>query len=172
MNSQQQEAFYYRQATATDLKSLKSLAVKSWATYKEQLTREHWLELESSLTNDETYTDLLHSSTCFVCCTPQQHIIGMAFLIFSGNPTSIYDAGWSYIRFVSVDPLYGGQGIGKKITLLCIKKAKDAGEKIIALHTSELMEHAMRMYEKMGFTRYKEIDSRLGKRYWLYTMQL
>jgi len=48
---------------------------------------------------------------------------------------------WSYIRFVTVDPSFGGQGIGRKLTTLCIDTARQ-NESVIALHTSELMDAA------------------------------
>ena len=79
---------------------------------------------------------------------------------------------WSYIRFVSVDPLFGGQGIGRKLTTMCIDQAKDNGEQTIALHTSEIMTNARRIYESLGFEVLREIDQRLGKRYWLYKLDL
>jgi len=96
----------------------------------------------------------------------------MAFLVPSGNPTDIYRKEWSYIRFVSVDPEFTGRGIGRKLTMMCIDKARANGENIIALHTSEIMGNARHIYESLGFRVLKEIDRRLGKRYWLYTLNL
>lgn len=96
----------------------------------------------------------------------------MAFLIPKGNPSDIYDKDWCSIRFVTVDPDFGGQGIGRKLTTICIDRAIQNGEKIIALHTSELMNNARHIYESLGFKIVREIDPRLGKRYWLYLLQL
>jgi len=90
----------------------------------------------------------------------------------NGNPTDIYLTEWCYIRFVSVDPDFRGKGIGKKLTNLCIEKAKENGEQTIALHTSELMDDARHIYESLGFEIVKEIAPRLGKRYWLYKLEL
>jgi ribosomal protein S18 acetylase RimI-like enzyme len=96
----------------------------------------------------------------------------MAFLVSKGNPTDIYEEEWSYVRFVTVDPDFGGQGIGRKLTTMCIAAARQNGEKTIALHTSELMGKARHIYETLGFEILKEIDQRLGKRYWLYKLDL
>ncbi|MEL4419591.1 GNAT family N-acetyltransferase, partial [Shewanella algae] len=71
-----------------------------------------------------------------------------------------------------VDPDFRGFGIGKQLTQLCTDKAKETKETVIALHTSEFMNDARHIYEKMGFKILKEIDQRLGKRYWLYTLEL
>ena|SRR6476620_2054497 len=162
----------YRQASYNDLTSLKNLAVKSWGQFQPYLTDENWKKLYSSLTDDKTYTELLDKAQSFVATSNNGEIIGMAFLVPKDNPTEIYDKEWCYIRFVTVDPNFGGHGIGRKLTSLCIDKARENKEKIIALHTSELMDNARHIYESIGFTILKEIDQRLGKRYWLYKLDL
>ena len=162
----------YRQGTLNDLDSLKNLAIKSWRQFEEKLTDPNWKTLYKNLSDDKTYTELLDNSACIVCTVGLDKIVGMAFLVPSGNPTDIYDTSWSYIRFVSVDPNFGGQGIGRKLTTMCIDTAKQNGEQIIALHTSELMDKARHIYESIGFTILKEIDQRLGKRYWVYKLDL
>jgi ribosomal protein S18 acetylase RimI-like enzyme len=159
----------YRQGTINDLSDLKNLALKSWAQFQSKLTNDNWAKLHAGLADDKTYTELLD---CIVCTWDKDKIIGMAFLMPKGNPTDIYDKAWSYIRFVSVDPEFGGQGIGRKLTRICIDRARQNGEKTIALHTSELMNNARRIYESLGFKVARELDSRLGKRYWLYTLDL
>jgi len=162
----------FRRGTINDLDEIKNLAAKSWKEFQSKLTNENWLKLINSLTNDKTYIELFDKSNCTVCITGDNKIIGMAFLVPKGNPTDIYDKEWSYIRLVSVDPNFGGQGIGRKLTTICIDTARLNGEKTIALHTSELMDKARHIYESSGFTVLKEIDQRLGKRYWLYTFDL
>lgn len=155
-----------------DLIEMKNLAVDCWSQFQHVLTNENWNELKSTLENDKNYSNLLESSESFICRTSENKIIGMAFLVPSGNPTDIYQNDWSYIRFVSVHPNFEGHGIGKKLTKLCIEKARLNCEKTIALHTSEIMSKARHIYESMGFTILKEIDQRLGKRYWLYILEL
>jgi len=162
----------YKQGSIDDLNELKDLAVKSWGQFQSKLTSNNWTKLYTSLTDDKTYTELLDKSNCLVCTSDQGKIIGMAFLVPNGNPTDIYDKEWSYIRFVSVDPDFGGQGIGRKLTAMCIETARKNEEKAIALHTSELMDKARHIYETLGFTILEEIDQRLGKRYWLYKLDL
>lgn len=161
-----------RQATNSDIKDLKNLAVKSWGQFQPNLTVENWNKLYSSLTDDKTFTELLDNADSIVATTDNDEIIGMAFLVPKGNPTEIYDKEWCYIRFVTVDPNYGGQGIGRKLTSLCIDKARRNQEKVIALHTSELMDTARHIYESLGFTILREINQRFGKRYWLYKLDL
>lgn len=159
----------YREGTKADLQSLKILGIKSWSPFKLALTDDNWLQLKSTLEDDKTYIKLLESN-CIVCTINGEKIIGMAFLVSRGNPTDIYLKEWSYLRFVSVDPEYEGLGIGRKLITICIDYAKQSGEKIIALHTSEIMLKDRHLYESLGFKILREINPRLGKRYWLYTM--
>jgi len=40
----------------------------------------------------------------------------------------------------------------------CVRRVRRGGGRILSLHTTELMQTAMRMYERMGFVRAPEID--------------
>jgi ribosomal protein S18 acetylase RimI-like enzyme len=162
----------YRQATVNDISKVKGLALKSWDLYKAQLTDENWEKLYANLSDQYMYANLIAHTACFLCATDTDDIIGMAFLVPNGNPTDIYDKDWSYIRFLTVDPDFGGQGIGRKLTELCIEEARNNKETTIALHTSEMMDKARHIYEVLGFKIDKEIEPRLGKRYWLYKLDL
>ena len=115
----------YRQASVNDISKVKGLALKSWELYKFQLTEENWEKLHTNLSDQYMYANLIAHSACFVCATESDDIIGMAFLVPNGNPTDIYDKDWSYIRFLTVDPDFGGQGIGRKLTELCIEEARN-----------------------------------------------
>ncbi len=162
----------YRQGTIDDMEGLKRLGIKAWAQFEEQLTEENWDILKQTVSSEKTYETLIHQSACFVCVTPKNELVGMAFIVPNGNPTDIYPEEWSYIRFVSVDPEFSGQGIGRKLTLMCIDKARENGEKTIALHTSEMMAPARHIYESLGFGIMRELEPRLGKTYWLYKLDL
>ena len=162
----------YRQGTLDDLTGLKNLALKSWGHYQNELTDENWQKLKAILNDDKTFTDLLGKSFCLVCVNENEEIIGMSFLVPRGNPTEIYDKSWCYLRFVTVDPNFGGQGIGRELTEKCIEYALKNGENTIALHTSEMMHKARYLYESLGFTILKAIEPRLGKKFWLYTRNL
>ena len=96
----------YRIGELDDLEGIKALAIDSWKEYKESLTENNWLQLEEAITNENNFINLLQNSDAFICETKNNKIIGIAFLVPRGNPTEIYKTDWSYIRFVSVHPLY------------------------------------------------------------------
>jgi ribosomal protein S18 acetylase RimI-like enzyme len=162
----------FRSGNINDIEQLKVLGVKSWIQFKDNLTIDNWHELHKTLNNYETYADLLKISDCLICENKVKEIIGMAFLVPKGNPTEIYDEKWCHLRFVSVDPEYRGEKIGETLTKMCIEIALKNKEQTMALHTSEIMHSARHIYEKIGFKVLKEIEPRLGIKYWLYTIEL
>lgn len=165
------KTFTFRNCTDADQAQLKDLGLTSYGQFKDILSEENWTKLKGVLSVEDFYADLLKISTGFVSEIDGK-IIGMAFLIPSGNPTEIFQSDWSYIRMVGVDPNFSGKGIGKQLTQLCIEQAKKTNEKVIALHTSEFMNVAKHIYESVGFKQIKELPPRFGKRYWLYKLDL
>jgi len=64
----------------------------------------------------------------------------------------------SGIRLLCVSPESRGLGGGKKLTNKCIELAKISGNKQVILHTTEAMEVAWSLYEKIGFRRSEDLD--------------
>lgn len=161
-----------REGNSTDIPQLKKLALDTWQQYQAVLTKENWDRLYNTLTDDNTFYELLNNSCSFVCENEEKEVIGMSFLVPSGNPTAIYSNDQCYIRFVTVSSKYAGRRLGQKLTEKCIEKARETNESVIALHTSEFMDKARHLYGKLGFQVSRELPSRLGKRYWLYELRL
>jgi hypothetical protein len=80
----------FRHANISDTEDLKNLAVKSWSKFKSQLTQDNWNKLYLNLTRDETYNELLEKSKSILYVDDKKSIIGMSFLMPSGNPTEIF----------------------------------------------------------------------------------
>ena len=161
-----------RKGHINDLTFVKQLVQNTWKQFENNLTTKNWDKLSSSISNENLYKDLLQNSISFICENETGEVIGMSFLVASGNPTEIYNKEQCYIRFVTVSEKYKGLKLGQKLTEACIECAKKSGEKKIALHTSEFMDKARYIYEKLGFKIIKEIEPRYGKKYWLYEMSL
>jgi ribosomal protein S18 acetylase RimI-like enzyme len=62
------------------------------------------------------------------------------------------------VRLLAVDPAVRGYGIGKMLMLECIKRAQNSGYKVLGLHTTDVMQAAVQMYEHMGFVHVPELD--------------
>lgn len=164
---------YYRKGTPADLQQLRNLGIETWGGFRKEMSAENWERLSETIHNEQTYRELLSVGECLVCATTsEERIVGMVFLVPHGNPTGLYLPGWSYIRFLTVAPGFGGRGIGRRLTEDCLALARHNGETVIALHTSEMMVNARRLYEHLGFNIVREIEQRFGKRYWLYKLEL
>jgi predicted N-acetyltransferase YhbS len=62
------------------------------------------------------------------------------------------------VRLLAVKPAARRGGVGRALMEECVVRARKAGAAAIALHTTDLMQVAMRMYERMGFVRAPEAD--------------
>ena len=67
-------------------------------------------------------------------------------------------AEWPEVRLLAVDPSTRGSGIGLRLMHACVERARAAGAAALALHTTDMMAAAVRLYARMGFERAPEID--------------
>jgi ribosomal protein S18 acetylase RimI-like enzyme len=58
---------------------------------------------------------------------------------------------WPIMRMLVVSPTARGLGIGRALVDECLRRARRDHAAVFALHTSELMEVALPMYQRMGF---------------------
>lgn len=86
-------SFTYRQGTIEDVNQLKELGIVSYTEFGNALTDENWATLNNFLNRPDTWTQLVSNARCFIC-EENNRMIGMAFLMPSGNPTKIYQADW------------------------------------------------------------------------------
>lgn len=61
-------------------------------------------------------------------------------------------------RLLAVNPETRGQGIGKKLIQACFDQVRQEGFKCLVIHSTEYMMTAWKMYERMGFEKFPEID--------------
>lgn len=62
------------------------------------------------------------------------------------------------VRMLSVPPQHRGSGVGRALMEHCIELARTAGHDRIVLTTTQEMEDARDMYERMGFVRDRSMD--------------
>jgi GNAT superfamily N-acetyltransferase len=78
-----------------------------------------------------------------------------------GQATSERNA--SGFRLLAVDPFFRGHGIGKLLTIECIRKANETKQNQLIIHTTMAMQTAWQMYEKLGFKRSENLDFMQGE---------
>ena len=69
--------------------------------------------------------------------------------------------GDAMFRLLAVAPAARGRGIGQALFQACLDRARAAGKRRMALHTTAWMPIARAMYERAGFHREPEGDARL-----------
>ena len=68
------------------------------------------------------------------------------------------DMPWPEVRLLAVAPGARGRGVGAALMRECVRRVRLANGTTLSLHTTDLMQTAMRMYERMGFVRAPELD--------------
>ena len=66
------------------------------------------------------------------------------------------------VRLLAVAPEARGKGIGAALMQECVARARASGATSLTLHTTEMMQAAVHLYEQMGFVRAPELDFRPG----------
>jgi len=62
------------------------------------------------------------------------------------------------MRMLAVDPASQRRGVGRALTVECLRRARAAGKRRLVLHTGPWMPGAIRLYESLGFVRDPSID--------------
>ncbi len=62
------------------------------------------------------------------------------------------------VRLLAVAPAARGKGVGDALMRECVARSRATGAASLTLHTTDMMQAAVRLYERMGFVRAPEID--------------
>jgi GNAT superfamily N-acetyltransferase len=57
-----------------------------------------------------------------------------------------------------VHPDARGSGAGRRLVEHCLQRAREVGAPALGIHTIELLDDAVRLYERVGFVRCPEFD--------------
>ncbi|MGK0289567.1 MAG: ribosomal protein S18 acetylase RimI-like enzyme [bacterium] len=151
----------------SDQEQLNQLAIKAFEQFQNQYS--DWNALQTAVGK---MSNLQETSEIIIAEEEGNIIGGVAIVLPKNGSKEYFDPTWASIRMLIVNPEQRKKGIGKKLTEECIKKAQLMGCKFIALHTSPIMEVALSMYLKMGFSKVKEINPIFGVEYAVYKLQI
>ncbi len=77
---------------------------------------------------------------------------------YGSGGTATQEKNAAGFRLLAVSPEARGGGIGKKLSIACIEKAKKEGLGQVIIHTTDAMKIAWGMYEKLWFERSEDLD--------------
>jgi len=81
---------------------------------------------------------------------------------YGSGGTATQEENSSGFRLLAVNPTARGKGIGKMLTLECIRRAKEKKLNQMVIHTTMAMQTAWKMYEAIGFKRSEDLDFMQG----------
>ncbi|NLR65111.1 GNAT family N-acetyltransferase [Chitinophaga varians] len=165
------DTLVYEMAIPADVTAIRDLSLLSYGEFAPVLGPEHWHTMHKNQSDIDKLAALMKQADTFVCRSGER-LVGVVFMVPSGQATAIYPAEWAYIRRLGVDPAFRRMGIGRRLMELAIEDARHSGEKILGLHTSTIMPAARKMYDELGFSLIKELPPIFGQPYWLYKMVL
>ncbi|MCL7423469.1 MAG: GNAT family N-acetyltransferase [Methylobacter sp.] len=100
-------------------------------------------------------------------------IVGAVAYVGPGAPKAeFFRPEWPIMRMLVVAPTSRGQGIGRALAQECLRRAKRDGASAFALHTSEFMQVALSMYQRIGFKLVSRAPAIHGVEYGVYVKEL
>jgi ribosomal protein S18 acetylase RimI-like enzyme len=94
-----------------------------------------------------------------VACAEDGAVVGSVALVLDGQFGEV-TAGpeEAAFRMLAVDPAARGRGVGERLVLACLERARAAGKRRMVLSTDTRMAAAHRLYDRLGFARLPERD--------------
>ncbi len=160
-------AVHIRDIDSAEHATLGSIMVKVYSELKGFPTPQQQPEYYQMLQNIGSLTQKPNTQV-LVALDEDNQILGgvvyfsdMAQYGSGGTATSQKQA--SGIRLLAVRSDIQGGGVGKALTHHCIELAKTHGNKQVILHTTQAMQIAWGMYQRMGFVRDESLDFSQGE---------
>jgi GNAT superfamily N-acetyltransferase len=97
--------------------------------------------------------------------SPERRILGSVTLTIGGgkyfewDPEADGDCGF---RMLAVDTEAQGRGVGPRLVVECLERARAAGCRRMIIGSTEWMTTAHRIYERLGFRRAPDLDQQWG----------
>jgi GNAT superfamily N-acetyltransferase len=140
-----------RQARDDELDIVASLAVDAYAQYAGQMSPDAWSMFAQNIAN---VRGRLGDAEVLVAVR-EGRIVGTVTLFteWRGAQADTYG-----VRLLAVPPHERGTGVGRALMEHCIERARSDGRLRVILTTTQEMETARDLYEKLGFVRERGLD--------------
>ncbi len=149
------EKLIIRDAGIEELDKVSGLLKHSYLEYKPQFPDDAWEMYLASITDIRSRFD---KSQLIVAEVGRQLAGTVTLYLRAKDSDEIWPDGWAVIRLLGVDPRYRRMGIAKALMEECLDRCRKLSIATVGLHTTQIMNIALRMYENMGFVRVPEFD--------------
>ena len=144
--------FSIRDARADERATIRDLTLAAYAEYATIMTPTAWAALRQAV-----LAGLEAEGAVERIVAEQDGALLGSVMLYSPAANAYGDVvagvGWPELRLLAVAPAARGQGVGAALVGECMRRAQHAGASALGLHTSESLQAAIRMYERMGFVR-------------------
>lgn len=140
-----------RNARPDELDIVASVAVDGYAEYAAGMSPDAWSQFAQNIAN---VRGRLQDAEVVVA-VEDGRIVGTVTLYteWRGAQTGSYG-----IRLLAVPPPERGKGVGRALMEHCIDRARAEGKERVVLTTTQEMESARDLYERLGFERDRSLD--------------
>ena len=143
-----------RDACPSDQDTIRKLTLAAYREYTAKIPA-HWEDYRQNIVN--TLADATSAEQ--IVAEQNGRILG-SVLLYAAEEIRVSESNgasleWPEIRLLAVAPSQRGQGIGAALVQECVERARAAGATALTLHTTDLMQTAMRLYERMGFVAFQ-----------------
>ena len=159
-----------RDAWTQDREQIRKHLIESYEQYEQHLSAEKWKQYKQEILESAEGSQTM----AFLVACWQQEIVGSVQLFDSSEVAynrPELDIHTPIIRYLAVSPKARGNGIAERLIRECVKRLREKDAATVHLHTTDMMVAAVKLYERLGFTRAQEKDFFNGetyvKSYWL-----
>ena len=150
-----------------DAAAVNAIAVAAFSQY-----RDHYADWPAVVAGIGKMSALAETGDIIVAGHEGTVVGAVAYLGPQARKTDFFDTDWAVMRLLVVSRAARGLGIGKALAETCLARARDDGAAVFALHTSNMMQVALPMYERMGFTYLRAAPPIHGVAYGVYVKHL
>jgi len=149
-----------RDAQESDLDAMQEVTLAAYEEYAAVLPPFAWEDYKQGMIDAIAGKGPAYEK---IVATRDGAIVGSVLLLPAGTVLDIPDGTQltfelPEVRLLAVPPKMRGQGIGAALMKECVRRARQVGVSALSLHTTDMMQVAMQMYERMGFVRTPETD--------------
>lgn len=145
-----------RHAHSDELGKVSLLLRDAYRQYENFIRPDAWKQYLEDITDVRSRLD----ESELIVAELKHRLVGCVTLYLDGSKSfpEAWPRGWAVVRLLAVHPEYRGQCIGHALMEECTRRCCEAKVVSIGLHTTEVMDIARQMYERMGFVRFPESD--------------
>ncbi|ANE48812.1 GCN5 family acetyltransferase [Paenibacillus swuensis] len=150
-----------RDAQPSDTDAVREVLENAYAEYEQLLSRERWEAYKENIANS-----LIDANVkAHLLAEAEGTLLGSVFLYHSsdaayGLPELNIHA--PIMRLLAVTRQARGQGIATALIAETIERSRTWGADTLYLHTSDVMQSAVQLYERLGFERADDKDIHKG----------